>query len=83
MTIHPNTVDQIQNLTHEIGLMSDELYQSSRFLDGKELGDKPVEDNLQEAIARASHSLDLLKLSVSYCRTAVNIAHGREIQPKE
>lgn len=83
MTIQPNAIDQIQNLTHEIIFMSDELYQSSRNLDGKELGDKPVEDNLQEAIVRASHSLDLLKLSVDYCKAAVNIAHGRKIQPKE
>lgn len=83
MTIQPNAIDQIQNLTHEIIFMSDELYQSSRNLLGKELGDKPVEDNLQEAIVRASHSLDLLKLAVDHCKAAVNIAHGRKIQPKE
>ena len=82
MTIQPNAIDQIQNLTHEIIFMSDELYQSSRNLEGKELGDQPVEDILQEAIVRANHSLALLKLSVDYCRAAVNIAQGREIQPK-
>lgn len=83
MTIQPNAIEQIQRLSTEIDFLSDELFFSGENLLGKELGDKPVEDNLQEAIVRASHSLDLLKLAVDHCKAAVNIAHGRKIQPKE
>lgn len=82
MTIQPNAIDQIQNLTHEIIFMSDELYQSSRNLDGKELGDLYIEEHTIIAIAKATKALELLKLSVNHIQAAAIVAHGREIQPK-
>ena len=79
MTIQPNAVEQIRRLSNEFDIHSSDLYVCGEQLDGKELGDQPVEDHLQTAIARATEALELLKLSVSHLRSAVNIAHGWEI----
>lgn len=83
MTIQPNAIEQIQRLSTEFDFLSNELFFSAENLLGKELGDMAMEDILEEAVVKANHSLALLKLAVDYCRAAVNIAHGREIQPKE